>query len=82
MADKLKEQEREIGKMVKDMTDGITEELKMMLPHIDLSPEIPDDKIKKAILDVTPVGMDKLIRQFGRQRVMSFISEFTQGKEF
>ena len=82
MASKLKEDEREIGKMVKEGVEGVTSELIGMLPHIDLSKEIPDAKIKEAILTVSPTGMQKLFTQFGQQRVMDYIGQFTQGRRF
>ena len=82
MANKIKDDEREIGLMVKDMMEGVTSELTGMLPHIDLSKKIPDADIKKAILDVSPTGMQKLFAQFGQQRVMGYIGTFTQGRRF
>lgn len=77
-----KEDEREIGTMVKEMMEGVTSELTGMLPHIDLSKEIPEADIKKAILAVSPEGMNKLFSQFGQQRVMDYIAQFTQGRRF
>jgi len=78
----LEEQGREVGKIVKEMTEGITEELKTMLPHINLAPEIPDAEIKQAILSVSRQGMEQLFRQYGQQKVLDFIRDFSQGKRW
>lgn len=82
MANTIEENEREIGAMVKDMMEGVTGELTGMLPHIDLSKKIPDATIKTAILNVSPTGMQKLFSQFGQQRVMDYIGQFTEGRRF
>ena len=82
MANTIEENEREIGTMVKEMMEGGTSELTGMLPHIDLSKKIPDAEIKKAILNVSPDGMNKLFSQFGQQRVMDYFGQFTQGRRF
>ena len=82
MANKIKDDEREIGLMVKDMMEGVTSELTGMLPHIDLSKKIPDATIKKAILEIGDTGYAKLFGQFGQQRVMDYIAQFTEGRRF
>jgi len=53
-----------------------------MLPHIDLSKKIPDATIKKAILEIGDTGYAKLFGQFGQQRLMAYIGQFTQGRRF
>ena len=73
---------REIGKLVKEMTEGLTAELKAQMIHIDLSPEIPDAKIKQAILSISRQGMEKLFQRFGQQSVMSFIRDFSEGRRW
>lgn len=82
MKSTIAEDEREIGKFVKEMTGGVTSELTGMLPHIDLSVERPDSEIKEAILTVSKTGMGKLFQQFGRERVMSYIRDFSTGRRF
>lgn len=74
--------DHELSLMVKELIDGTTLELKDMIPTIDLSPEIPDAQIKQAVLDISPPGMRKLFAQFGRDKVLSFISEFSEGRKF
>lgn len=82
MASEKAEDERELGQIVKDMTEGITAELKTLIPHIDLSPKIPDAKIKEAILSISRPGMEKLFQRFGQQTVMSFIKDFSEGRRW
>ena len=82
MANQKTENDRELSRMVKVLVEGTTSELKDLIPKIDLSADIPDSKIKKAILDVSPQGMEKLFAQFGREQVMGFISEFSKGRRF
>lgn len=82
MAREKAEDEREIGQFLKEMTDGVTEELKTLIPHIDLSPKIPDAKIKKAILTISEPGMQKLFQRFGQHTVLSFIKDFSEGRKW
>ena len=79
---KKQDTDRELSLLVKELVEGTTEELKTMIPSIDLSPEIPDAKIKDAILRISPVGMEKLFAKFGQQNVLNYISEFSQGKRW
>lgn len=79
---KQKDTDRELSLMVKEMVDGTTDELKSNIPTIDLSPEIPDARVKQAILEVSPAGMEKLFGRFGREQVMNFIGEFSEGRKF
>ncbi len=79
---KKKEDDRELSLMVKELADGTSEELKELMPSVDLSPEIPDAKVKQAILQISPMGMQKLYSQFGQAQVMKFISDFSEGRRF
>lgn len=74
--------DRELSLMVKEMVEGTTEELKTMLPQIDLAPDVSDQKIKQAILGLSPAGMEQLFRQFGQAEVTKFISEFARNKRW
>ena len=79
---KKKDNDRELSLMLKESAEGTTEELKELLPSIDLSPEISDAKVKQAILGISPMGMQKLYSQFGQAQVMKFISDFSEGRRF
>ena len=72
----------ELGQLVKNMLDGTREELKDMIPQIDLKPEISDKKVKQAILDLTTEGMNKLLQQYGQAEVLDFIKTFSQGRRW
>lgn len=72
----------ELSQMVRDSMSGIKDELKAMLPSFDLSPDIPDNKIKQAILDLSPEGMQTLFNQFGQAEVIKFINDFSRRRKF
>lgn len=75
-------EDKELGKMVKELVNETTQELKNTLPHVDLSPEISDAKVKQAILDITPEGMNKLYAKYGQEAVMSFITAFSRRRRW
>ena len=72
----------ELSLMVKDMLNGTKDEIKELLPSFDLKPDISDSKIKQAILDLTPDGMQKMFQQYGQTEVLDFISKFSQGRKW
>jgi len=72
----------EISEMVRDGLNRVKEELKEMLPSFDLSPKISDNKIKQAILGLTPAGMGKLFQTFGQKEVLDFIGKFSRGRKW
>ena len=72
----------ELSQMVKEMNEGTKEELKELLPSFDLKPEISDRKLKQAILDLKPDGMQKLFQTFGQAKVTEFITDFSRGKKW
>ena len=74
--------DRELGQMIKELAEGTKEELKTMLPNIDLSPEISDDKIKSAILNMNSEGWQRLYQQFGVKQVLAFVNEFSSKRRW
>ena len=81
----MKEQsknDRELSEMVRELSLGTIEELKRMLPNISLRPILSDRKVHQALLDITPLGMEELYKEFGVAEVSRFISDFMETKEF
>lgn len=82
MRNQLDTRDKEISTMIKGMAEGITQELKLAIPHIDLARQIPDATIKEAILKISSGGMEKLFQRYGREVVLDFIRDFSQGRRW
>lgn len=72
----------ELSKMIAESMNDIKEELKVQLPQIDLSPDIDDQRVKQAILDMSSTGWQKLFARFGQAEVIKYVNEFSQRRKF
>lgn len=79
---KQTKENRELSEMVADLSEGITSQLKELLPNIDLRPVLSSRKIKQALLDITPEEMQRLYGEFGIAEVSQWVSEFMEGREW
>lgn len=78
----LTDEDRELSRALKLNIEGVIAEMGPLIPRIDFSEPIDSSKVKLALLDVTPEGLQKLYAEFGEQAVLEFINEFAAGKEW
>jgi hypothetical protein len=68
--------------MVHSLVTDTIKEVVSGLSAFDVQPKLDDKKIKDAILNLTPEGLNKLFTQYGIKDVTSFLNEFRQGKRW
>lgn len=73
---------QELSKQIKENIDDTAKALSSMLPDFDMQKPIPDTKIKQAILDLTPAGLQMLYQRHGQQEVTDYLSKFSQGRRW
>ena len=76
------EDNKEISELVKEMAEGAIEELKVMIPNINLSPKVSDAEIKGSIIKMDPSAWERLFQVKGQKEVIDFVGSFTEGRRF
>lgn len=75
-------EDRELSEALRLNIEGVIREMQTLIPQIDFSEPIAPTKVKLALLDITPEGLQTLYAEFGEQVVLDFINEFSEGREW
>lgn len=78
----MKKTNNEVSQILRTHIDDVSEELQTLIPDFDMMKPIPDEKIKTAILNITPQGLQYLNEKFGADVVTEYLNEFTRGRRW